>query len=791
MAKDNQVLQSLYQIKKGSVRLSSPTALPMASGYLYNQNMLMQLNCRGYARAQFMQPEPAKYSHGPTLEAKTFIQPEQSFYKHHPGRFFYLKNKDTKQIASVPYEPCRVAPSKYMFDQQLDQIRWEVVYQQVKVTVVVQLANEYSAELWQVTLKNISKADANLSLYPCFSIGYQSWMYREAYYDETIQGVLAKSITPYQRLEDYYANQSLKDCTYLLAGTAPDYWQCDLTSFEGEGGLSSPAQIHAERLNNQAARYEDSIALMQYDLVLKAGSQKSYCFAFGPANNSDEIAQLRTAIFNGEQFRKGAAFSAQVKPVLKLQGDDEFQHFINDWLPNQVNYHGTLNRLTTDPQTRNYLQDAIGMNFIKPGHTRNVLLRSLSQQRKNGEMPDGILLSEAAELKYINQVPHADANIWLPITLLSYLNETNDTSILDELVPFADDELLTPVYQHVELALEYVLNQRDDRGLCLIYQGDWCDPMNMVGHKGKGVSSWLSLALAYAIKSWIEVIENYGGHLIQAVETLSRLNQLVEELNYTVNLYCWEGDWYARGITDDNKLFGVAEDVEGRIYLNPQSWALLSGAATVAKKYTLLNEVERQLNTPFGVMMLAPSYTSFREDVGRLTQKYPGTAENGSVYNHAAIFYAYALYQIGEYNQAYQVITKMLPSVKDIETRGQLPNFIPNYYRGAYFQFPSHAGRSSQMLNTGTVAWLYRCIVEELCGLKGGAGQLVVEPKLPDAIEHLSGQRNFMGANIEFSIEKHTGDSIKLTVNGQEITGNRITDIEKGASYQLKIKVPR
>src|SRR4051812_4859075 len=73
--------------------LSSPTAMPHAAGFLWNRKMMMQMNCRGYAVAQFMQPEPAKYSHAPNMEAKSFMQPEQSYFAHHPGRFFYIKDE--------------------------------------------------------------------------------------------------------------------------------------------------------------------------------------------------------------------------------------------------------------------------------------------------------------------------------------------------------------------------------------------------------------------------------------------------------------------------------------------------------------------------------------------------------------------------------------------------------------------------------------------------------------------------------------------------------------------------
>ena len=105
----------------------------------------------------------------------------------------------------------------------------------------------------------------------------------------------------------------------------------------------------------------------------------------------------------------------------------EFDNFVNHWLPRQVFYHGDVNRLTTDPQTRNYLQDNMGMSYLKPEVTRAALLYALSQQEPTGAMPDGILLAQGAELKYINQVPHTDHCVWLPVCLQAYLDETTTT----------------------------------------------------------------------------------------------------------------------------------------------------------------------------------------------------------------------------------------------------------------------------------------------------------------------------------------------------------------------------
>src|SRR5690606_36670235 len=97
---------------------------------------------------------------------------------------------------------------------------------------------------------------------------------------------------------------------------------------------------------------------------------------------------------------------------------------------------------------------------------------------------------------------------------------------------------------------------------------------------------------------------------------------------------------------DDNVVFGVSKDAEGRIFLDPQSWAILADAANEDQRQKMLLAIEQQLETPYGVTMFAPAYTAMRDDVGRVTQKHSGSAENGSVYNHAAVFYIYSLYTI-------------------------------------------------------------------------------------------------------------------------------------------------
>jgi cellobionic acid phosphorylase len=771
--------------------LTSPTAMPRAAGFLWNRKMLIQVTCRGYAVAQFMQPEPAKYAYAPNLEAKTFLQPEQPYYAHHPGRFFYVKDEETGALFSAPYEPVRAGLDRYRFSLGQSDLRWSIEKDGLALDLTLGLSVDDVVELWSVAVRNVSNRPRKLSLYPYFPVGYMSWMNQSAQYRPDLGGIVAACVTPYQKVADYFKNKYFKDWTFFLADQIPSAWEASREAFEGEGGLHHPTGVQQEELSRGDALYETPAAILQYRLELAPGQTRHYRFIFGPAYDDAEIAALRSQYLSAEGFARAAAeyagYMAQAKGCLQIETPDAgLDNFVNHWLPRQIFYHGDLNRLSTDPQTRNYLQDNMGMSYLKPAVARAAFLRALSQQHADGAMPDGILLAEGAELKYINQIPHTDHAIWLPVCLRAYLDETNDYGILRE--PVTDREGRSrSVLERISHAMRWLIQARDERGLSYIAQGDWCDPMNMVGYKGKGVSGWLSLAAAYALKLWAEICAAEN-----ARELAEEFQAGAETFNRAVNDHLWDGQWFGRGITDDGAVFGVSRDPEGRIFLNPQSWAILSGAASEAQRRLMIQAVAGRLETPYGVQLLAPPFTGMREDIGRVTQKHPGSAENGSIYNHAAVFYIFSLYTIGEKDRVFRLLRQMIPGpdAADCQQRGQLPVYIPNYYRGAWREHPRTAGRSSHLFNTGSVSWLYRCLIEGLFGVKGDQDGLVIEPQLPGHWPQAKVTRQFRGATFHIEMRRVAGIAhTQVIVAGQPLPANRLTRIEAGKTYKVEVRV--
>ena len=708
------------------------------------------------------------------------MQPEHPYFAHHPGRFFYLKNEATKEIFSIPFAPCKTLPQSYSFEVESQKISWVIKQAGIEVCLSLRLASDRALEKWAITLNKYEQSAAsNWSVYAYFPLGYMSWMNQSATFDHRQQAVVGTYVTPYQKLEDYPSLKNTAQKTFLCSDKKADSWCASQNAFEGLGGLRQPDAIMHDQLQHEAAIYEIPCASLQHKICLNGESSEKIEYLFGPIHQNDEIEALKSKHFSSEDPTVDKFGS-----ILINSPDSAFDDFVNHWLPRQVQYHYEVNRLTTDPQTRNYIQDNIGACFIEPSTAKQCLLTALSQQHVNGEMPDGILLHPDAELKYINQIPHSDHCVWVPLLLQVYLNQTNDREILRQQVGYKDSDESASVFEHLEKALQYLIKRRDHRGLCFIDQGDWCDPMNMVGAKGKGVSAWLTMASAYAIQTWQSIINDYSDSVCDTL-----WDEAVLDLNNAINKHCWDGQWYARGITDDNELFGVSSEKEGRIYLNPQSWSLLSRAADEKQQSLLKKSVAQHLQTPYGNMMLAPSYTHMHEHIGRLTQKHIGCAENGSVYNHAFVFWIYALFESGNFEQGNLCVKEMIDACQS-DASGQLPVYVPNYFRGAFYQAPEAAGKSSHLFNTGTAAWLYRIVIEKICGLQGKQDSLVISPKLPQSWSTLNLEYRFRGASITLNIEKTTVKKPVMVVNGQIQDQSILQNIEAGKHYHVELSLP-
>ncbi|MBN8711595.1 MAG: hypothetical protein BGO12_16260 [Verrucomicrobia bacterium 61-8] len=758
------------------LELRDPFLLRSADADLWNDRLYLQIDHRGQVvTSGWLNPDFTPYSL--------------------PQRAFYLRDNETGEIWSVPQGPVRAKPDEFLFSAGKSDIAWTVALGGIRCTVRAVVPVHDPVELWTVEVQNISARPRSLSLFSYLPFGKPSWLRNNTRYEADWHGVVFDFFPYYVDYRDYEKLRDGANTLFAASDTAPDAWMSCIADFVGHGTAERPDALLQDELPT-ADRWADAeaeaAAILQFNHLLAPGDTQRVQLIFGPAASPESGRALaRQYLAPGgidAALAKAEARYREYPAALEVATPDaEFDAFINHWLPRRSLMLARAMRFMSAPQGRNLLQDSMAGALIDPVSSRKWFLKFYSFQKQDGWLPHGMPLEPGASQLKINTVPHKDINSWGPAALTYYLNETGDHGILEEQIPFSDaPETTASLYHHVSRGLEWLLADRTARGLCRIGQGDWNDPLNMAGHEEKGESIWLSEALAFALDTWAPVCDSCGD-IVRA----AAFRKEADALRTAINTLAWDGEWYARGFTDAGQPFGSHHDDEGRIFLNAQSWAIISGAATPERAAACIDAVNQHLATPSGPMMLAPAYTRMRTDIGKLTQKSPGRLENGSVYSHAVTFYAYALYLARRSDDAYRTLRMLLSGAETnpVTRSGQLPLYIPN----SYFGLPAgaKAGQSTRSANTGTAAWYYRAVVDCLFGLRSEAGGLRIDPQLPPGWDKVHATRRWRGGTFQVTIERLAGVSCMETrLDGVEIPDHIIKPPEPGTHHTVSVTLP-
>jgi cellobionic acid phosphorylase len=741
--------------------------------HLINNAMELKIDLRGQCSSRFLQPNNSVYAQN--------------------LRSFYLRDDESGKFWSVPFDPVQVEPDEYEFSAGVADVQWRVTISDIEARLRVVVPRNDPLELWTVTVTNRSRRPRKISLYPYFPVGLLTWITQIAKYDPQLQGIVIDQFPYYVKVADYYKLRQRKNWIFCTGDRAPASFECTQREFLGARGAHDPEGLHRPKLANGDAHMESTAIVMQYPLRLRAGASASLNLAFGPARDRKDVGRL-----SRKYLKPGGADRAleevdrhlqTLRPLVRIETPDvQLNHFVNTWLPQQTHFCGGLMRLSGEPCVRNAFQDAMGVTFTNPARARHWYITVLGHQQRDGFLPHGAPLAEGVDRALINTIPHKDMNVWPPLALNYYLKETGDRSVLDEVVGFKDSSDRMSVYEHVCLGLDWQLGDRTDRRLCRIGEGDWDDPLNMAGVNEKGESVWLTEALAIALDEWAEV-----GDLVGDGERAEEYRREADVCRNVINELAWDGQWYARGTTDAGRWFGTRRDKEGKIFLNAQSWAMICKAAhTTQCIRQCINAVNKHLMTPCGPMTMSPAFTSMREDIGKITQKAPGTSENGSVYSHAATFYAYGLYRARQGDEGFRVLRMLLTGNggNSLERSQQLPLFLPNFYRGT--AAGRTAGQSSNAWGTGTAAWYYRTVVTELLGIRGAFDGLRIDPQLPTGWTGASAWRRFRDADFTITFRRSARHAqMKVILDGQPLTEALIPIQPAGTTHTVEVLLPR
>jgi cellobionic acid phosphorylase len=704
-----------------------------------------------------------------------------------PLRAVYCRDLDSGQVHSLCWGPVFRDPDSFRFEIRPDSVTWRQERAGILSELSLAVPRQAALEAWRLVLRNTGPAPRRLAVIPAFPVGLLGLLSQESELAEAPFGILHNYFPYYVRIPDYEKMARRWNTTFLFASRAPHSWTALERDFTGFAGWCAPEALERDALGGAHCHYQRGICAARHEAALAPGETVSLGWIFGPARSRAHALEIgadwdpRTAFLRAAAEQRAFRESQRV-PLRIHSPDTNFDHYVNLWSPDRSIRIGRTFRFNPSPQARNAIQDTMTLALFDPDTARERFKAIWRHQDADGFMPHGLPMVADAELMPITLIPHKDTNVWGPIAIDLYLRETNDLAFLDQPVPFKDGGSAT-LADHLERGLRWLLRERSPRGLSLIGQGDWNDPLNMAGPEGRGESVWLTEALAFALDLWAGCRERRG-------EDGGEWRAHAGACRAAVRAHCWDGDWFLRAVSDDGTPIGASANPHGAIYLNAQSWAIMAGIPDPPQIDRMIAAVDRLLGTRIAPALLGPAYPGMAEHVGKLTLKSPGTGENGSVYSHAALFWSYALYQCGRPDEGWRVLRNLVPGTPDnpVEAAGQVPLYIPNFYRGP--AAPAVFGQSSHSPNTGSAAWVYMTFIEKVVGLKGDGDHLLVCPRLPPGWDRVSGERVFRGAALRFSIERHKG------APGQEVfldgrpAADRIPWQGDGRPRDLRVTVP-
>ncbi|MCC5829054.1 MAG: hypothetical protein JJU36_06355 [Phycisphaeraceae bacterium] len=577
-------------------------------------------------------------------------------------------------------------------------------------------------------------------------------------------------------------------------------------------GYERPLAVEKGDVHNPEAGTEWLGASFRHEWTLAPGQTETANLLLGVIDSEDDGRRLvKKYLARGEPARVLEAIredTARRVDRLKVQTPDEqFNRWMNIWLKHQLHFVARWGRVIGRGY-RDVLQDTFAHRLIDPDRARQCLTEVFSKQFPSGRCIRAWRLPNAQ----LDLQHYADSPSWMIMALSMYLKETADWPLLDELVPFLNEEdpyaastAEASVFDHVVLAQRYLLGDRGLHGLSHIHYGDWCDTMNGVGRRGKGVSVMLSMQVKWGCDQLAELAAYLAGKGIlpagwsaAQLEGLAReMQDASRELAQAINTHAWDGDWYIRAFDDDGVAVGSAngpasDGGELRIFLNSQNWALIADIAPPDRAEKALAAVSQHLDTGYGMVLSYPQSTFLKPRIGQMSAMTPGFYENGSVYTHGNCFYIAALAMAGRGDEAWEAFKTVLPDTPNKPNTDTEPYVIPNMYIGPVVERRMQRNLYLSGWRTGSAAWLYLTGVEWILGLRAEYDGLRIDPKLPGTWDKVKVQRPFRGSVYDVTIRRDDSvapGTMRILLDGRPVEGV-LPPPEVGTTYAVEVSIP-
>lgn len=466
-------------------------------------------------------------------------------------------------------------------------------------------------------------------------------------------------------------------------------------------------------------------------------------------------------------------------------------HIPNKDLERQINIWSPINCMVTARFSRSVNTNAPGVRGIgyrdsaqdmtatamrRCDMATDMLMCLLSKQFKEGCAVHLIPLgkSELPDAK-----TRCDSHLWLPMLLYSILSETGDFSLLDKEVPYLSREDLiseqgsATVWEHMLAAVDFTQKHLGEHGLPLTLKGDWNDIIGKFSEKGRGESTFAAMQYLTSLKLLAEIAEIYDTKSVEFLTECANRQKAAIEKN------CFSEKWWCRCFDDNGKSIGTPSSEHGKLWLNPQSWAVISGVGNEEQRRMGLDAAYENLRTDVGLKLITPGFPSYPETTDPFVGYNPGNGENGAIFCHANGWAIIAEAMMGNGERAWEYFSMLTPHLA-------LNKMGLKTYRAEPFAWVSNIvgpenpkyGWANVSQVTGTAAWMEIAATQVLLGVRAGLDGLTVNPVIPGSWKELSVRREYRGTEVLVEIENPSGVCCgvkRLELDGKELGGNFIS----------------
>lgn len=672
---------------------------------------------------------------------------------------FYTYVKDGNEYWCPTNEPCKTKPEKWQSTHGMGYTRFEAEKNGIAVTATYFVGEYENALIWNLKLK--SKEDKHITLFPYVELGMMEFMRElqwQCYNKHQLTCYNMDDVLVYKYGVETQPKPDETPLVYFAANVPVKAFDCDRDEFVGSyRSEENPQRVENGNCSNSTMYGGDPCFALQFEIDLKANEEKEVNIFLGTAMTEEDIKKsvesCRMADFVEKSF-KGLAEKWNVH-LSKFQceiPDKDAETMINIWNPYQAERNFQFSRNISYYATgtfrgvgvRDTAQDILAMVPFDLRRAKDKLNLLFTQQYNDGHCNHYCFPNEGWEP--VTRI-HSDNHLWLVMACYHIVIEEGNLDYLDEVVEFYDGGCAT-VWEHIKKSIEFCIANLGEHGFPLMLSSDWNDMLYKVCREGKGESIWTSMQFGTVLRQIAELAELKGEDRSKYLEIYERQKKLVNDI-------AWDGEWYRRCITDEGTFIGSEKEPQAKIWLNTQSWSVISGMGNNGSQ--AMDNVKKYLDTDLGIKKIHPSMTTdYPNKYGNLTMYNKGCGENGSVFCHANTWAIIAECILKRPKNAYKYYHQLLPMIAQAKAGEWRYKAEPYVYCSNIFGPESDKfGLANVSWLTGTAAWMYVAVTQYMFGIRAKWEGMEIDPCL--SVEMLPSKiiRIFRGCKYEITITKN------------------------------------